>query len=591
MLQYNHNYTDENEFREHLDFIAAQMEENGGTPDQLLFHLYTDTSDRSVTKTALAIMRAAIPGAHIVGCSTSHNICNGAYASGQIPNLTVVGNVFMDPDTRFEIHQFPLDYDCAQSTAESLCALIEERPWVKAVEMLTTVIDVSMTDFCVEISKIRDDITLFGGGALSSENVNMFAGLPYVYSSEGEADGHAVVFVLYGGSKLHVMSRTIVGWKPLGLPMAITRAKGPILYELDGAPAFERYHHYLSIEDDESFSDNSLLFPLALQHDGRMVVKAPVQVGDDGSLTLTSDLADYHRECRIMYGDPATILNSINEAAQELRAFKPQGIHAFSCAARFMYWGADYISRETLPFESLAPTAGFYTGGEFSRDAGKVLHHNVTLVIVGMREGDGQDQELRDVQVDHAGFSRQMAIVNSLAAFIGVTVSEVGELYAQVDRLARVDGLTGVYNRREIENRIEHAMDKAGKPSVIMIDIDDFKVVNDAYGHKAGDDVLRGLGSLLREVIDEPGLGLSGRWGGEEFMVLLGDASLDEAAALAEKLRAGFAEIDFPASGRHFLSLGVAQALEGETTDLLTQRADKALYAAKHAGKNRVVIA
>ena len=606
MYQLIHDYTDDGTFRQFVQEIKGKVAEKpGSTP---LFHVHCDSAKRDLVEKAVATIGEELPDALYMGCSTSGNISNGAFDSRPAPNLTVHCDVFEDPTTKIEVHQFPLDDQHRDETADALVALVEEKPWVKAVGMLTIVIDVQMEDFCKRISGLRDGVVLFGAGALCTEDIDIFTGLPYVCSSAGNASGHAIVFALYGGESFHALTQAVIGWKPIGKPLEITRAKGPVIYELDGKPAYELYRHYLKIENDEHFSDNSLLFPLAIDNDGVTVIKAPVRVGDDGSLTLTSHIADAHQICRMAYGDPATILHNIKESTQVMRDFAPQGIIAYSCAARLMYWGPKFISRETLPFNSIAPVVGFYSGGEFERHRGKVLHHNVTLVIVGIREGEPADVDDAVIAINETEFSRQMAIVNSLAALVSATSTELESAYYKMRMMAKVDGLTGICNRREIESHIEKALSPlsdAGRkvraarvggydfarPCVIMLDIDDFKKVNDVHGHKAGDDVLRGLGGLLRKLVDEEGVGISGRWGGEEFMVLLGHGTLGEAQGLAERIRAAFSEIDFPDSGRHTVSVGTAQALEDETPDQLCHRVDTALYEAKKQGKNRVVTA
>jgi diguanylate cyclase (GGDEF)-like protein len=122
-----------------------------------------------------------------------------------------------------------------------------------------------------------------------------------------------------------------------------------------------------------------------------------------------------------------------------------------------------------------------------------------------------------------------------------------------------------------------------------MMDLDDFKHINDTFGHQEGDHVLITVSKLIREAVEELGLDASGgRWGGEEFMILLPGVELEEAAALAEKLRAGIEELRFPNCSGETASFGVAQARPNETADPLVFRADAALYEAKRSGKNRV---
>lgn len=592
MFQAHFSHGSEREFRRFAADISKQIADLPQA--NVLVRLFNDTSIQSTTDQAISILHDELPQALYAGCSTSGNICDGALVKGELPNITATVNVFEDPLTQIEVHQLPLNREHREKTAEDIRQLINDRPWVKAVEMLTTLIDVGMADFCDEARLLPEHIVIFGGGALTSETINMWEGLPYVFSSAGKSSGESIVLVLYGGENFHLQTLTIYGWKPLGRPMTITRAKGPVLYELDGVPAYDRYRHYLSLDDGDQFSEGSILFPLAIDHDDRTVIKALVGIGKDGSITLSSDLASYHKNCRIAYGDPGTILRSIREGIMRIQEFDPQGIMAYSCAARRKYWGDEMISRETLPLQSIAPTAGFYTGGEFSREGGELLHHNVTLVVVSFREGETSGKTACEIYVDETEFTRQMEIVNSLATFVGVTSAELEDAYTQLKIAAKTDGLTGLFNRGEIESRIEATLDAGARgadgalPSVVMLDIDNFKAVNDTYGHKAGDEVLREFGNLLQSLVDDMDEATSGRWGGEEFMVLLPSTPLAEAHDFAERARREFAALSFPASGSHTVSIGVAQALPEETSDLLCQRVDKALYSAKKNGKNRV---
>lgn len=159
----------------------------------------------------------------------------------------------------------------------------------------------------------------------------------------------------------------------------------------------------------------------------------------------------------------------------------------------------------------------------------------------------------------------------------------------QLRRLAAEDGLTGLANRRAFDDRLDeelaaHARHEA--PSLLMVDIDRFKQINDAHGHAVGDTVLREIGTRLGLRVRAGDL--LARIGGEEFALLLPATSLAHAMALAEELRALVADRPFPRAGTVTCSIGVGQRNDGESRDAFVQRVDAALYAAKRAGRNRV---
>jgi diguanylate cyclase (GGDEF)-like protein len=170
---------------------------------------------------------------------------------------------------------------------------------------------------------------------------------------------------------------------------------------------------------------------------------------------------------------------------------------------------------------------------------------------------------------------------------------------AQLDALARTDVLTGLPNRREILECLQAELERSarsGHPvSVLMLDVDHFKQVNDTYGHAAGDHVLQALAGAAHDSLRR--IDSCGRIGGEEFLVLLPETDIDEASATAERLRLAIAEAKIIAE-QHALqvtvSIGVATHRPADpmpTPELLLQRADRGLYAAKKGGRNRVVSA
>jgi two-component system cell cycle response regulator len=165
--------------------------------------------------------------------------------------------------------------------------------------------------------------------------------------------------------------------------------------------------------------------------------------------------------------------------------------------------------------------------------------------------------------------------------------------------LAIVDGLTGLNNRRYLDNHLKILFDRAavrGRPiSVCMTDIDRFKLVNDTYGHDVGDEVLREFAARIRSTVR--GADLACRYGGEEFVVIMPDTAMEVATSVAERLRAIIEDkpfyvrsIDRELSITASLGIATSNGAFG-TPDELLKQADKALYEAKHTGRNRVVAA
>jgi diguanylate cyclase (GGDEF)-like protein len=172
------------------------------------------------------------------------------------------------------------------------------------------------------------------------------------------------------------------------------------------------------------------------------------------------------------------------------------------------------------------------------------------------------------------------------------------QIEAELIRLARFDELTGLYNRRYLLERLEQEVLRAkryGPPlCLIMLDLDHFKHINDTYGHLIGDHVLARVGSALRNTIRATDV--AGRYGGEEFCIVLTETSLQGACATAERLRQCIAAAVFTADDRTTFHATCSLGVAAYTPDLpdvheLLMRADRALYKAKAAGRNRVMLA
>jgi len=162
----------------------------------------------------------------------------------------------------------------------------------------------------------------------------------------------------------------------------------------------------------------------------------------------------------------------------------------------------------------------------------------------------------------------------------------------QLEKLSETDGLTGVFNRYRIEERLREELYRSGRYglplSVIILDLDHFKQVNDTFGHGEGDLVLRTVAKRLEERTRESDL--VGRWGGEEFVVLCSDTTVEGAGKVAESLREAVREAFIGETGTVTASFGVAQSVPGESPEAFVGRADRALYQAKSSGRNRVVV-
>jgi diguanylate cyclase (GGDEF)-like protein len=189
---------------------------------------------------------------------------------------------------------------------------------------------------------------------------------------------------------------------------------------------------------------------------------------------------------------------------------------------------------------------------------------------------------------------RDLELLDSIAPQIAVAVDRMAlrDKAGEYAQLSITDQLTGLLNRRYIEERLTEEInrsDRSGAPmTFMMLDVDEFKSYNDRYGHPAGDEALQMMGHILRENLR--GADVAARYGGEEFSVLLPETSVEEAEAIAERIRRHVEHTKFP-KRKVTVSIGIA-TLGGNIANVeeLKKAADVALYAAKDAGRNNVKV-
>ena len=208
------------------------------------------------------------------------------------------------------------------------------------------------------------------------------------------------------------------------------------------------------------------------------------------------------------------------------------------------------------------------------------------FILVGETLAESEDEKLQ----------RMSLMTNELANLtleLRQRNTELEKANQTIRELTRVDPLTGLANRRHFAEALDTAMTFARRHeqplSLISIDIDRFKSINDTYGHDGGDEVLKVFSDLLRESCRNEDLPV--RLGGEEFLILLPNTVIDEAFTLAERLRERMSNTVFFSGGRNVTaSFGLTQLTEGDNYFNFMKRADMALYEAKSGGRNKTVV-
>ena len=550
----------------------------------VLVSVFMDASKKEMLDDIRKAVQAVFPEAQLVGAVSSGEIVNG-----NLMDKGVVVNFTLYEKSQVRVLAYDFRESDSQKAGADLLAVLQADKDVAAVELISAGFHLDINPFLHKLSESCRKIIFFGG--LADDGSLGQNGMVF---TQGQSVRHGVVAVVFSGSSLHVKTVSSFGWKPLGRTMTVTSMDGDYcLRSLDGRPPLEFYERYLGIHNTESFWEESLVFPFYFERHNTVLARHARRCLGDGSMMFGADLKE-GEQLRLAYGDPGEILDNTMEIQDKMASFQPEGIFMVSCVARWMLLGSDTVKELTIS-RHLAPSSGFYAYGEFMRnEQGEIMVSNMTLVTVGMREGVSQGRQ-SNIIPPAPKLKKHRSIMAHLVRFIEMTNRELEETNRQLKHQAQTDQLTGLFNRGETEGNLktllERTLRNGQEMSVIMLDVDDFKVINDTYGHDVGDATLKLIADILKKNTRK-GTDIPGRWGGDEFFVILPETTRYVAAEIAQRICRSIEQATILPDGTNITaSIGVVSADREDTPGTLFKRVDEALYAAKQVrGKNDVVV-
>jgi len=390
-----------------------------------LVQIYSAKNDAKWYQSIGNEIRKVFPSSIIVGASSVGEIYDGK----MFTDSTVIVFSFFESSS---LNIF--SYECKPGSEEAIGkALVKDvetlNADVKGMLLLSTPVTSDAGKLFNSITAGNLNYPVFGGGAGDYANKRKTLVFDGMHCYE-----QGLISVVFSGDSLHIEPFTYLGWQPLSKEMTITGIGEMSVKSLDGKPAFSVYEKYLGIKADDSFFLNSLEFPFLFYRNGQIIARTPFFVNEkDGSIQLVGDV-QVGEKIRIGYGNPQMILAESVHIQKQMQDFNPEAIFLYTGICRRFLLQQD-ANLETLPFNSIAPTAGFYTFGEFCSNGTVNSLLNSTMVAVGFREGaNGKETEhdesilAKNAKPKFDPYTNQHSrILSRLLYFINVTTKELEE--------------------------------------------------------------------------------------------------------------------------------------------------------------------
>lgn len=587
MKQIPYLCSDENDFKEKVLNFKASL---AVLPRYscVMATMYLDSSFKEMAPGLIAVLRELLPDVRIVGGTVSANITGGVI---NLFGISLTFSVFFY--SKVEVIGIPWQEGASAKLGKDLLHHIRQIYQPVAVQMISSGYNLDVVPFLRELSNIPEDIAVFGGVV----DDGTVSGPGFVFA-DTELIERGMSVVVYRGRNLFVHLCSSSGWQPLGKKMKITALadNNTTIVALDnGITMGKVYEKYLGVEWDESFLDEAVIFPVCVNRNGTILNRMPRACQPDGSANYGADF-QLGETIQLCYGNPTVIIQGAYGIEYDMVRFQPEGIFAVSCWARKVLLNKD-VNQELDVCRSCAPSTGIYALGEYVRDSfGKIHLNNMYLSIVGMREGGTVilSNDMGHLKQNVEFKNKSNSVLSHMLHFVQAVSEELEEYNKQLRRIADTDKLTGLYNRGAIDQLMDeaivHSRETMEPMSILVIDVDNFKSINDRFGHLMGDASLMCIANIIKDSVLD--IDCPGRWGGDEFMVIMRDANGDVALKVGERIRKSVEDFSLENGMlRMSVSVGVSTLRALDDKDSLFKRADDALYRAKYEyNKNNVQI-
>lgn len=555
-------------------------------PQKTLIQVFSGLTSKSEIEQIQTIFKEKNNELSYIGTTTAGEICNGKVFENSI---TVSITSFEHTKVQYSFINQNDDFKMGAKIAKTMF-----KKKTKALLIFADGLQINGSELLEGISSVNTKIPVAGG--LAGDNENFVK--TYVFNKDSIFT-KGVVAAALNSDVLNVFTDYQLNWQPIGKHMTITKAIKNRLYEIDGINASEIYTKYLGSNIGNNLPYSAIEFPIIkIDDDGLEVCRSFNKQFSDGSL-LTIGNIEVGDHVRFAFGNIELVLKNTINQIQDYKKYQPEVIFTYSCTARKSFFQSQ-IKNELIPLENIAPTSGFFTYGEIFHNNNKNSLLNVSLTILGISENKiDQSLEISEERKSKKSFitDKHYLALNALTNLSNKVIDELEEAKNKLKEQAMKDYLTNLYNRRYFDEIAKELLELSKRSkedfTVMVLDLDKFKTINDTYGHTIGDEVIKTFAKLL--ISNTRTSDITARLGGEEFAILLPRTTKDETVLLAENLRKKVEshtiniynkEIKFTVS----IGVAIVELKKDKQISEALNKADTALYKAKRNGRNRIEI-
>jgi len=482
------------------DFISKNIDKYA---KNILIQIFTSKIDKDFITSLQNFFSKELKDYILIGSTTDGEIMDGKVSTKKtVLNFSIFENTEIQVNCQLKENNESSSYNTGAALTKKLTT-----PGTKLMILFANGLNIDGETFLEGVQSINNNIIVAGG--LAGDNGKLKNN--YVFTND-QITSNGAVGVSLNSHNLHVSNKLCFAWNSIGKVFTVTKADKNIVYMLDNSTTpCDIYKKYLGEAIAEQLPISGVEFPFMLQRNGHIIARVVIAKNDhDGSLVFSGNLKVGDR-VKLGIGDAESIINDSRSLYKNFSSINHEAIFCYSCMARRRFLH-NSIALETIPLQDIAPTAGFFTYGEFFsyKEGHQLLNETLTIIALTEKkvintpslpypETNSIKKRTTIQALSHLtnAISNELIVLNrTLEEKIEEKTEDLKKNIGLLYNRHYFDSLTGLQNR----NFLLEQLKVYKTPGFLLIDINEFKNINDLYGIEIGDMVLQRFAVILTNI-------------------------------------------------------------------------------------------